>query len=145
MSGDYTTTPGQAGTFVLQERQRIDAELTRLREFAAVFCDDVADADKDLALLLLGQWDSEWRSVTEAYAQGMTDGKAEAIAHYAAENIQLKQLLVIAWRTRFDQAAHLLQYANDMRKNAETLARHLEQLGVPLDVNAVTLEVPSEA
>lgn len=86
MSGDYTTTPGQAGTFVLQERRRLEAE-----------------------------------------------------------NLQLKQLLVIAWRTRFDQAAHLLQYANDMRKNAETLARHLEQLGVPLDVNAVTLEVPSEA
>ena len=141
MSGAYTTTPGQAGTFVLQERQRVDAELTRLREFAAVFCDDVADADKALGLLLLGQWDAEWRSVTEAYAQGMTDGKAEALAHYADENFQLKQMLVLAWRTWQDNADELRQKSESLNRAAESMARHLEQLGVPLDVNAVTLEV----
>jgi hypothetical protein len=82
MSGAYTTTPGQAGSFVLQERRRLEAE-----------------------------------------------------------NFQLKQMLVLAWRTWQDNADELRQKSESLNRAAESMARHLEQLGVPLDVNAVTLEV----
>jgi hypothetical protein len=84
----YETLPiGQPGTFVLQERQRLDGEMAKLN----------------------------------------------------AENRQLKQMLIVAWRTWQDNADELRQKAGSLDKAAESMARWLEGLGVPVDANAITL------
>ena len=137
----YDTLPiGQPGTWVVDQRRRMETELVRLREFASVFVDDLADADKDLALILLGQWDSEWRSVTEAYVQGAQDGKAEALAHYANESRLLKQMLVNHWRQTQSTGAYLIQQGQDMERSAAAMADHLAEIGVPTDANVFAVE-----
>jgi hypothetical protein len=57
-----------------------------------------------------------------------------------AENRHLKQMLVIAWRFMQDESAEDLNRHKSKAGYAETLARELERLGVPVDCNAVTLE-----
>jgi phage regulator Rha-like protein len=85
----YETLPiGQAGTFVLQERQRLDGEMAKLK----------------------------------------------------AENRQLKQMLIVAWRFMQDESAEDANRMNTKAGWATTIARHLEALGVPVDCNAITLE-----
>jgi hypothetical protein len=80
MSGAYTTTPGQAGTFVLQERRRLEAE-----------------------------------------------------------NLQLKQMLVIAWRFMQDESAEDKGRMEAKAGWATTIARHLEAIGVPVGANVMDL------
>jgi len=56
-----------------------------------------------------------------------------------AENRLLKQMLVIAWRFMQDESAEDKNRMDMKAGWAATIARHLEDLGVPVDCNAVTL------
>jgi hypothetical protein len=51
------------------------------------------------------------------------------------ENRLLKQLLVNNWRQVQSNGAQMIQWGQDMERTAAMFARHLEELGVALDVN----------
>ncbi len=65
---------------------------------------------------------------------------AERAGKLDAENRLLKQMLVIAWRYMQDESAEDKNRMDMKAGWAATIARHLEDLGVPVDCNAVTLE-----
>jgi hypothetical protein len=57
-----------------------------------------------------------------------------------AENRHLKQMLVNNWRQVQSNGAALIQWGQDQERTAAMYAKHLEELGVPLDVNVFAVE-----